>query len=78
MSYLVVPVMAGNLHYSQLQSLVARIQCGDLLYAMRCLLEDRLPHEDGEPAAAAHHSVYRQLLFLRCAVHPRSVDIGKQ
>ena len=68
---------------SQLQPLVARIQCGDLLFAMRCLLEDRLlPHDEKlqqltQLPTLHQRSVYRQLLFLRCALYPHSFDIGE-
>lgn len=73
---------------SQLQSLVARIQCGDWTPVLSSLLKDRL-REEGPQAEEARpdpeqsvvqeylpRSVYRETLFLKMAIS-RRVNLGK-
>jgi hypothetical protein len=50
---------------SQLQPMVARMQCGDLQYIMRSLLNDK--RQDG---SHEYRSIYRQMLFLKCVLQP--------
>ena len=59
--------------YSQLQSLVARTQCGDLVPVLRSLLEDRKAR-DGHLTT---RSLYRETLFLKCVLSDGNVDIGE-
>ena len=72
----------------QLQPLVARIQCGDLQFVLRNILEDRrdqgkVQNAEGSPVMETslsvpllHRSCYRQLLFLKLSLYPDTFDIG--
>jgi len=63
--------------YSQLQSLVARTQCGDLLPVLNSLLEDRKQKRVGkEGVELASRSVYRETLFLKSVLANGYIDIG--
>ena len=60
---------------SQLQSLVARIQCGDLVPVLTSLLKDRDEKGVGQGAGLTHRSLYRETLFLQCILLDN--DIGE-
>ncbi len=59
--------------FRQLQSLVARTQCGDLLTVLCSLLEDR---QHGEPHLT-NRSTYRETLFLKMVLSTGVFDIGE-
>lgn len=73
----------------QLQPLVARMQCGDLQFTLRSILEDRKVEgntitdkatgvmETSLCTPLLHRSAYRQLLFLKLSLNPETFDIGK-
>ena len=63
---------------SQLQSLVARTQCGDFLTVLNSLLEDRRKQGVGEEGAGLlSRSVYREILFLKSVLSDGNIDIGR-
>lgn len=62
----------------QLQSLVARTQCGDFFTVLNSLLEDR--RKEGvreEGAGLLSRSVYREILFLKSVLSDGNIDIGR-
>lgn len=67
---------------SQLQSLVARVQCGDWPPVISSLLRDRLKGAESEAkevgleAGLLPRSIYRETLFLNMTVSAGHVDIG--
>ena len=63
---------------SQLQSLVARTQCGDFLTVLNSLLKDRRKQGDGEEGAGLlSRSVYREILFLKSVLSDGNIDVGR-
>ena len=63
---------------SQLQSLVARTQCGDFLTVLNSLLEDRRKQGVGEEGVGLlSRSVYREILFLKSVLSDGNIDIGR-
>ena len=71
------PEIKGRDSESQLQSLVARIQCGEWTSILSSLLIDR--HKDGVSSEeeCLSRSIYRETLFLKLAVS-RHVNLGEQ
>ncbi len=74
---------------SQLQSLVARVQCGDWPPLLTSLLRDRLKgaessekgaesSEKGAESQLVPRSIYRETLFLNMSVLSCDVDIGRK
>lgn len=63
---------------SQLQSLVARVQCGDWPPVLTSLLRDRLQSGDrqGAESQLLPRSIYRETLFLNMTVSSGHLDIG--
>lgn len=67
----------------QLQSLVARVQCGDWPPVVTSLLRDRLKGagseatEAGPEAELLPRSIYRETLFLNVTISAGHFDIGK-
>ena len=65
---------------SQLQSLVARVQCGDWPPVLTSLLRDRVQEAGSEEAAQEEltpRSIYRETLFLNMTVPKSSLlEIG--
>ncbi len=71
-----------------LQPLVARIQCGDLSFVLRNILNDRKQREETVAdnngvlqeqelsVPLLQRSTYRQLLFLKLVLYPETFDIG--
>ena len=78
------PLMAAKRRNSesQLQSLVARVQCGDWPPVLTSLLRDRLQSNgQGEGSQGAEsqllpRSIYRETLFLNVMVSSSHLDIG--
>ena len=72
----------GLLFFRLLQPLVARIQCGDLSFVLRNILNDRKEQENNEVMESVvsvpliQRSAYRQLLFLKLSLYPETFDIG--
>lgn len=68
---------------SQLQSLVARVQCGDWPPVLTSLLRDRLKGEGSESKEVGSviepvpRSIYRETLFLTMTISAANVDIGR-
>ena len=63
---------------SQLQSLVARTQCGDFLTVLNSLLEDRRKQGVREEGVGLlSRSVYREILFLKSVLSDGNIDIGR-
>ena len=62
---------------SQLQSLVARVQCGDWPPVLTSLLKDRLQGAGPTAEDQLPRSIYRETLFLNMTVSSGHVDIGE-
>lgn len=77
------PVTKRRDSESQLQSLVARVQCGDWMPVITSLLRDRLKEAESgagkegvkKEEGLLNRSIYRETLFLNMTVS-RHMDIG--
>ena len=55
------------------------MQCGDMQFVMKSLLQDRQQEDvTGSDHSLKSRSLYRQLLFLKCAIQRESFDIGER
>lgn len=76
-----LPLCSSSIDHRQLQSLVAHMQCGELMYTIRSLLADRMADTKEKQGRAMSQlpqkSLYRQLLFLKCILCPKGFDVGE-